>query len=371
MDSLDAYKVIVFTSAYNVENIVGRTIESVLNQTHQNFEYYIFDNASTDGTWDVILKYAQKDKRIIPERFDFNTFGRAYEFICNIDDYSEKRYFVILDSDDEYVPCAFDRLLKTMLETGAHIVGSNSFFIDEITGEARDTFTAGDNLLIEGEGFGLLFPQYHKYLRTVWGKMYDLYSLFVPVVDGPQHGPHFEERGVWYIPPALSNSFTVSMFLYSKKVYILKDRLYRYYIRHNSVSRQYYNKRFESILRSYNTNIGFIDSKIGYLSVENKNFVLYEVFKEIRVTLPILFSSQITLSMKLKDLIEIFSNSVVCEIYQDENFIGVEKRSLLSSVYEWLSTQITEAGSEESGLAAELEAYLSTLGQTDKSQRKG
>lgn len=33
-------KVIVFTMAYNAQETIGRTIESILNQTFGNFEYY-------------------------------------------------------------------------------------------------------------------------------------------------------------------------------------------------------------------------------------------------------------------------------------------------------------------------------------------
>ena len=53
-------KVIVFTMAYNAQETIGRTIESILNQTFGNFEYYILDNASTDATEDIISDYGRK-----------------------------------------------------------------------------------------------------------------------------------------------------------------------------------------------------------------------------------------------------------------------------------------------------------------------
>jgi len=366
MNHLNDYKVIVFTCAYNVEKVLERTIQSVLNQTHGNFEYYLFDNASTDRTWEVIQEYAHRDKRIIPNGFDFNTFGRAYEFIYSIEDYSKMRYFVILDSDDEYVPQAFELLLKTVLETGADIVGANSFYIDADTGEPRDKFTLEKDMVIEGDDFDMQFPQYYKYMRTVWGKMYDLYKLVDPIKSKSKSKPKPKSKlslgEPYYEPPAISNSFTAWLFFLSKKIYILKNRLYRYYIRSNSISRQYYENRFGSIKKSYKNNAAYLAAKTrGQNSAENSNFILYEAFKEIRITLPKLFSAQIKPVKKLRELIGILSDDIVRAMYRQTDFACVEKYILLDSVREWLSRQNLKAGLEEDGLTAEVEACLSEL----------
>ena len=58
----------VFTSCYNQGNYLPEAIESVLNQTYSDFEYLIYDDGSTDNTWEIIQSYAQKDKRIRPFR---------------------------------------------------------------------------------------------------------------------------------------------------------------------------------------------------------------------------------------------------------------------------------------------------------------
>ena len=58
----------VFTSCWNQGKYLPQAIESVLNQTWKNFQYLIFDDGSTDNTWEVIQKYAKRDKRIVPIR---------------------------------------------------------------------------------------------------------------------------------------------------------------------------------------------------------------------------------------------------------------------------------------------------------------
>ena len=42
---------------YNYAQYIGQTIESVLNQTYQNFEIIVVDNASTDNSVEVVKAF--------------------------------------------------------------------------------------------------------------------------------------------------------------------------------------------------------------------------------------------------------------------------------------------------------------------------
>ena len=53
-------KASIITPVYNSFDTIQRTIESVLNQTHNNLEYIIVDGGSNDGTLDIIKKYKEK-----------------------------------------------------------------------------------------------------------------------------------------------------------------------------------------------------------------------------------------------------------------------------------------------------------------------
>lgn len=57
-------KVSIILPVYNGEKIVGKSIESILNQTYVNFELIIVNDCSTDNTLGVISKYAKIDNRI-------------------------------------------------------------------------------------------------------------------------------------------------------------------------------------------------------------------------------------------------------------------------------------------------------------------
>jgi glycosyltransferase involved in cell wall biosynthesis len=52
----------IITPTFNHEKYIGRCIESVLNQSHQNWELIVIDDGSTDGTADVVRGF--EDPRI-------------------------------------------------------------------------------------------------------------------------------------------------------------------------------------------------------------------------------------------------------------------------------------------------------------------
>jgi len=58
-------KISVLMSVYNGEDSLKKAIESILNQTHEDYEFIIINDGSTDNSWDIIQHYAMYDSRII------------------------------------------------------------------------------------------------------------------------------------------------------------------------------------------------------------------------------------------------------------------------------------------------------------------
>lgn len=103
-------RVSVIIPAYNHEAFVAQSIDSVLNQTFQDFEVIITNDGSSDNTASVIESYS--DPRI--RFFNFGT-NRGACAVINIGlQHTQGEYVSILNSDDLFLP--------TKLETQVHFL---------------------------------------------------------------------------------------------------------------------------------------------------------------------------------------------------------------------------------------------------------
>lgn len=88
----------IITPTYNSEAFIAQTIESVQNQTYQNWEMIIVDDASSDGTVDLIQKFIKYDSRIQLHKLIENSgAGVARNYAVQL---AKGKYIAFLDSDD-------------------------------------------------------------------------------------------------------------------------------------------------------------------------------------------------------------------------------------------------------------------------------
>jgi glycosyltransferase involved in cell wall biosynthesis len=103
---------------YNGQDFVGQAVESVLNQTVEDWELIISDNASSDLTLTICQEFARKDNRIrivLNER----NLGTAPNFNRTFHE-SRGRYFKWLAHDD-YCGPEFLEVCLQLLETDEHV----------------------------------------------------------------------------------------------------------------------------------------------------------------------------------------------------------------------------------------------------------
>lgn len=88
--------------AFNSVATLKETVDSVLSQTFQNFEILLQDNASSDGTWEMMQAYASSDKRIHPQRNSTNLgmIGNWNEVFRR----AKSDFVLLLSSDDCLLP---------------------------------------------------------------------------------------------------------------------------------------------------------------------------------------------------------------------------------------------------------------------------
>jgi len=95
-------KLSVIISCYNCEKFLAECIESVQEQTLQDWELFLLDDGSEDRTRQLIQKYAQSDERIKPYYFDDNT-GPYIRRNFAIEQ-ANADFIVIQDADDIMSP---------------------------------------------------------------------------------------------------------------------------------------------------------------------------------------------------------------------------------------------------------------------------
>ena len=60
-------KITLVTACFNSERFLDRTIRSVLDQGYPNLEYIVIDGGSTDGSLEIIQRYADRLTRWLSE----------------------------------------------------------------------------------------------------------------------------------------------------------------------------------------------------------------------------------------------------------------------------------------------------------------
>src|SRR3989344_881067 len=114
----------VIMPVYNSEAYIESSVESILNQSYTNFEFIIIDDASTDKTYDRLLKLIKIDKRIVLVKNKRNegvtkSLNKALKI-------AKGKYIIRMDADDWSYPNRF-KLQVDLMENNPDVVVSGSY----------------------------------------------------------------------------------------------------------------------------------------------------------------------------------------------------------------------------------------------------
>lgn len=119
----------VIVAAYNAEKFLPECIESIRNQTYSNWEMWICDDCSSDGTLDIAEDAAQKDSRIHVLHNEKNIFAGASRNRCLGKCTGD--YVMIQDADDVCHPERIEKLLQELEKGQVDFVSSGHYLYDD------------------------------------------------------------------------------------------------------------------------------------------------------------------------------------------------------------------------------------------------
>ena len=115
-------RITIVTPSYNQGRYLEQTIRSVLDQGYPNLEYIICDGGSKDESVDIIKKYSDKLAYWCSEkdRGQSHAINKGFERATG-------DLYAYINSDDYFMPGAFERVAKAYQEGGQFIVGWSQY----------------------------------------------------------------------------------------------------------------------------------------------------------------------------------------------------------------------------------------------------
>ncbi len=129
----------VFMKSYNHAQFIGEAIESVVQQDFEDLELIIIDDASTDGSREIIEHYARDDSRI---RTLFHEHNLGITKVVNDGISAAQGMFIAqIDSDDVWTHDKLTQQLAILEQNKEAIIWSEGELIDQNSRPLSITFS--------------------------------------------------------------------------------------------------------------------------------------------------------------------------------------------------------------------------------------
>lgn len=291
--------VTVYTQVYNTKESDLRTcIESVLNQTYKNIEYFILDNGSTDGSAVILQEYAKKDSRIKLKRVEDNKLGLRYIELAH---FATGFFWTTVDSDDWLAPSYLESLISVAIFHDLDIAVCGSLFHFE-NGLTSSRLVPQD-LIIDASQYNSYFCTYHVFFRTMWGKL-----IKSSIVNQNYHS----KNNIIY---GKDTELAFNWLKNSRKIGVFSQVLHHYRFHSSSVSYKYDPLRFASDVALFQDALDFL-KPYGPVSLQNLTFLYIVYCNAVTDTLNVIEKSQLSPKEKLEEYKKIALEPITQGAYQ-------------------------------------------------------
>ncbi len=213
-------KITIITPAYNIERYIARAVQSVLDQSLQDFELIVVDDASTDSTPFILRKFAAADSRVRLIELDKNGGQGAARNLALKQAKGEAVMF--LDGDDYFAAGALQKAYDALISGGDDLVKFGLNYVS-INGTSYD---AASMKPFAGALNGAKFKP-NINLRELGGNFFVTYYHCTIIYKRS----FLELNDIWYGDGRVGEDtkFYVKALFKAKTIGVLDEPLYNYY----------------------------------------------------------------------------------------------------------------------------------------------
>lgn len=223
----------IIVPVYNVEKYLEECVQSLLNQTYQDYEIILVDDGSTDSSGkicDMMAEHSSKIRVIHKENGGLSSARNAGLKAAR------GRYMGFVDSDDYILPTMYEKLIYVMRKYRAQIASCKHFDFcmnSTLKEKNADIKITQDQVKVcnKREIFKLLFT--HRISESVWDKLYSADLL---------KDCHFAEGEI-----NEDTSFVFHLLDKASKTVVIDQELYGYRTRQGSITKSGYSEKFRVV----------------------------------------------------------------------------------------------------------------------------
>jgi glycosyltransferase involved in cell wall biosynthesis len=216
------YKISVILTSYNHGQFIREAIESILNQSFTDFQLIIWDDASSDDSWEIITSYS--DKRIKVYRNERNMRGGNINRALEV---ASGEYIAIHHSDDVW---ELDKLEKQVAYLDLHPEVGAVFTLVQIINENGENFSQVDHFYYK------IFDQPNR-TRHEWLRFFFVNGNALCHPSLMIRKSCYQECGSYRYGLAQLTDFDMWIRLCLKvDIYVLQEKLTKFRIRDNEVN---------------------------------------------------------------------------------------------------------------------------------------
>lgn len=300
---LNADTIYVYIQTYELgKDYLIRALDSIRNQTYKNFKCLIYDNCSGEKVREKLQEYVRADERFSLTYFD-NTAGVSIGWKYGIPEIlhiagDKGGYYCRVDADDELELTCFEKMVAYMTGNELDMVASGSLFIDANTMKCVGIRGTQTDFVLEGDLFDRRFPEYYQIMRTYWGKLYkidvirkmNLSNLKIATYGG-------------------DTLFVREALLKSKRVGILSEPLYKYYMYPDVRSYNFQKGRIDAPKILLERDFAFLLQKCGNISTNTIAWLLNVYLQENSDVFALVANSCNDNEKKLEDIYSVLSST--------------------------------------------------------------